>query len=124
MSKIFFPLFQVFDGAKVVFGRFEGQGAQSAMGEVTSGMGAMGVALGVGAAAMGAIAVAGFAAAKSLGEYGMEIKNVELRTGMSSKEVGQFGFAARMAGQVKAKTAPPARQIIPPNLTVIGAPTW
>jgi len=46
-----------------------------------------------------AIAVAGFAAAKSLGEYGMEIKNVELRTGMSSKEVGQFGFAARMAGQ-------------------------
>src|SRR5664280_1634254 len=49
--------------------------------------------------AQGAIALAGFAAAKSLGEYGMEIKNVELRTGMTSKEVGQFGFAARMAGQ-------------------------
>ena len=91
--------FEAFGGKVKQFIQAPLQGAQGAMGEVVSGMGAMGVALGVGAAAMGAIAVAGFAAAKSLGEYGMEIKNVELRTGMSSKEVGQFGFAARMAGQ-------------------------
>jgi hypothetical protein len=38
-------------------------------------------------------------AAKSLGEYGLQIQNVALRTGLSTKEVGQFGFAARLAGQ-------------------------
>ena len=57
-----------------------------------------GVVLG-GAAALGAFAAAGFEAAKALGEYGTHIKDVELRTGFTAKEVGQFGFAARVAGQ-------------------------
>ena len=35
----------------------------------------------------------------SLGEYGTHIKDVELRTGLTAKEVGQFSFAARVAGQ-------------------------
>ena len=45
------------------------------------------------------LVTAGFEAAKSLGEYGMRVKDAELRTGLTAKEVGQFGFAARAAGQ-------------------------
>jgi hypothetical protein len=59
----------------------------------------MGGAVLGGAATLGAIAAAGFEAAKSLGEYGRQIEDVKLRTGLSTKEVGQFSFAARMAGQ-------------------------
>lgn len=62
-------------------------------------MGPIGGAVLGGAAALGAFAVAGFEAAKALGEYGTHIKDVELRTGFTAKEVGQFGFAARVAGQ-------------------------
>ena len=40
-------------------------------------------------------------AAKSLGEYGVQIKDVELRTGMSAKEVGQFAFAAKAGSTAK-----------------------
>ena len=73
--------------------------AKGAMSSMLSAMGPWGMAIAAGAAVLGSIAVAGFEAAKSLGEYGLQIKNVELRTGLTSKEVGQFGFAARMAGQ-------------------------
>jgi hypothetical protein len=45
------------------------------------------------------IAAAAFEAAKSLGEYGTRVKDAELRTGLTAKEVGQFGFAARAVGQ-------------------------
>src|ERR1019366_8852102 len=38
-------------------------------------------------------------AAKSLGEYGTRVKDAELRTGLTAKEVGQFGFAAQAVGQ-------------------------
>jgi hypothetical protein len=38
-------------------------------------------------------------AAKSLGEYGVRVKDAELRTGLTAKEVAQFGFAARAVGQ-------------------------
>ena len=75
------------------------QGAQSAIGGVLTAMGPFGAAIAAGAAVLGSIAVAGFEAAKSLGEYGLQIKDVELRTGLTAKEVGQFGFAARVAGQ-------------------------
>jgi hypothetical protein len=50
----------------------------------------------------GALAAAGFAAfeaAKRVGEYGVQIRDVQLRTGFTTKEVGQFGFAAEAAGQ-------------------------
>ena len=36
---------------------------------------------------------------QSLGEYGTRVKDAELRTGLTAKEVGQFGFAARAVGQ-------------------------
>src|SRR4051812_9672830 len=41
--------------------------------------------------ALGSLAVAGFTAAKSLAEYGQQIENTGLRTGLTTKEVVQFG---------------------------------
>jgi hypothetical protein len=43
--------------------------------------------------------LAAFEAAKSLGAYGTQVKDAELRTGLTAKEVGQFGFAAKASGQ-------------------------
>jgi hypothetical protein len=48
---------------------------------------------------LGTIAASAFEAVKSLGEYGTRVKDAELRTGLTAKEVGQFGFAARAVGQ-------------------------
>ena len=62
-------------------------------------VGTMGTVLAVGVTVMAALGAATFEAAKSLGEYGVRIKDVELRTGLSAKEVGQFGYAARAVGQ-------------------------
>jgi hypothetical protein len=75
------------------------QGAKGILSSVLSSMGPFGVAIAGGAAVLGSLALAGFEAAKSLGEYGMRIKDAELRTGLTAKEVVQFGFAARAAGQ-------------------------
>jgi hypothetical protein len=58
--------------------------------------------VGTGIAAAGASAVLfgveAFGMAKSLGELGVQVQNVSLRTGLSTKEVGQFSFAAKVAG--------------------------
>jgi hypothetical protein len=65
-------------------------------------MGPFGGAIAAGVTVLTGIAPAGFEAARSLGEYGVRIRDVELRTGLTAKEVGQFGFAgfaARAAGQ-------------------------
>lgn len=62
-------------------------------------MGSFGTVLGVGAAGLTAVAVAGWNAVKSLGDYGVQVHDAEIRTGLTAKEVGQFGFAARAAGQ-------------------------
>jgi hypothetical protein len=62
-------------------------------------LGPLGIALTATVGVLTAVAGAGFEAAKSLGEYGVQIRDVELRTGLSSKEVAQFGFAARAVGQ-------------------------
>jgi len=75
------------------------QAAGNAVSSLLEKLGPMGAALAAGAAAFGAIALASFNAAKSLGEYGVQIRDVELRTGMSAKEVGQFGYAAKAVGQ-------------------------
>lgn len=63
--------------------------------------------LGAGLALMGGLAVAAFAgvgiasmkATESLASYGVEIQNVKLRTGLTTQEVAQFGFAAKATGQ-------------------------
>jgi hypothetical protein len=70
----------------------------AAMGLVEK-IGPMGFALGGAATAVVAIASAGFQAAKALGEFGVQVRDIELRTGLSAKEVGQFDIAARAVGQ-------------------------
>ena len=49
------------------------------------GIGPCGAAIAAGAAVLSGIALAGFEAAKSLGEYGVRIRDVELRTGLTAK---------------------------------------
>jgi hypothetical protein len=75
---------------------------QAIGGAAESALGALGP-LGVGVAAIGggflAAGFAAFEAAKGLGEYGTQIANVAIRTGLTTKEVGQFSFAAKVAGQ-------------------------
>ncbi len=61
-----------------------------------SGMAA--VAAGAGAALLGLVA-GSVESVKSLAQYGIAIRDVELRTGLSAKQVEQFSFAARAAGQ-------------------------
>lgn len=62
-------------------------------------LGPMGTGIAAAGGAFVAAGVAIFGAAKSLGEWGIAIQNVELRTGLSAKEIGQFSFAAKAAGQ-------------------------
>src|ERR1017187_6807305 len=75
------------------------QGAKGAISSVLTTLGPFGIAVTAGAAVLGTIAASAFEAAKSLGEYGTRVKDAELRTGLTAKEVGQFGFAARAVGQ-------------------------
>ncbi|MGA2119326.1 MAG: hypothetical protein ABSH56_31830, partial [Bryobacteraceae bacterium] len=75
------------------------QGAKGALSSVLSALGPFGIAVTAGAAVLGTIAASAFEAAKSLGEYGTRVKDAELRTGLTAKEVGQFGFAAQAVGQ-------------------------
>ena len=75
------------------------QGAKGALSSVLTALGPFGIAVTAGAAVLGTIAASAFEAAKSLGEYGTRVKDAELRTGLTAKEVGQFGFAARAVGQ-------------------------
>ena len=75
------------------------QGASGAVTSLLATIGPMGVGVAAGGAALAAFAVAGFEAAKSLGQYGIAIKDAELRTGLTAKQVGQFSFAAKAVGQ-------------------------
>src|ERR1035438_2701738 len=72
---------------------------KGAAGGLLEGLGPVWAGVSAGVAVFGAVAVAGWDAAKSLGEYGRSIEDVKLRTGLTTKEVGQFGYAAKMAGQ-------------------------
>jgi len=91
VSKLGLAMKDVFEGrtnyAGVEVGKFIGS---------LSGMAA--VAAGAGAALLGLIAGA-LESVKSLGQYGVAVRDVELRTGLTAKEVGDFTFAARAAGQ-------------------------
>lgn len=72
-----------------------GSAAESAL----KALGPLGTGVAAAAGIFTAAGVAAFSAAKSLGELGVQIQNVELRTGLTSKQVGQFGFAAKAVGQ-------------------------
>jgi hypothetical protein len=75
------------------------QGAKGAVGSFLSTLGPFGVGVMAGATALVGLGIAAFEAAKSLGAYGTQVKDAELRTGLTAKEVGQFGFAAKAVGQ-------------------------
>jgi hypothetical protein len=86
------------DIGRAIFGGAGGIGAGGGAGGLA---GISGAALGIGglATALLAVEAAGMKAAKSLGEYGTEIQDVQLRTGLTAREVGQFSFAAKVVGQ-------------------------
>jgi hypothetical protein len=93
-------------GSGLLFARgardlFEGR---TAYGEVQIGKGLASLSglpliLGGAAAAFGGLTAAAIASYRSLAEYGTQVREVELRTGFTSKEVAQFGFAAKVTGQ-------------------------
>ncbi len=62
-------------------------------------MGPVGAGVAATAGVFAAAAAAGFEAARALGEYGVQIRDVQLRTGMAAKEVAEYSFAARAVGQ-------------------------
>src|ERR1035441_2954328 len=75
------------------------QGAQSAITGAAQAMGPFGIATVGTVTALVAVGTAAYGAMKSLGEYGTEIRNTALRTGLSTQEVQAYGFAAKMVGQ-------------------------
>src|SRR6202040_1343272 len=80
---------------------FEGKAnyAQVEVGKFVEGLSGIAAVAAAGVTALAGLALGAFEAAKSLGEYGTRIKDVELRTGLTAHEVDQFAFAARAAGQ-------------------------
>ena len=62
-------------------------------------MGTAGMAVSLFVGALTAVEGAGLAATSSLAEYGVHVRDVEIRTGLAAKEVGQFSFAAKAVGQ-------------------------
>ena len=62
-------------------------------------LGPVGMGAAAFAAVLGSIETAGLGATHSLADYGVQVRDVELRTGLAAKEVGQFGFAAKAVGQ-------------------------
>jgi hypothetical protein len=64
-----------------------------------SSAGPEGMAIAGIATALTAVAAAGFSATSSLADYGVQVRDVEIRTGLAAKEVGQFSFAAKAVGQ-------------------------
>jgi hypothetical protein len=75
------------------------QGAVPKIAEATGLPSAAIVGAGAIAATLAAVSVAGLAAMHSLAEYGREVENVHLRTGIAATNVEQFAFAAKMSGQ-------------------------
>lgn len=74
------------------------QSAGNMAGDFITKLGPMGSAAVGAAGAFAAIGKAGLDAMGSLGQLGTEIHNISLRTGFTTKEVGQFSFAAKIAG--------------------------
>lgn len=74
------------------------QAAGSAAQGLLSALGPIGTAITGVATVLVGFAVAGFEAAKSLGEFADRTKDISVRTGLTITEVGQFSFAMQQAG--------------------------
>ena len=75
------------------------EGAKAAASGLLEKLGPVGAGLGIGATALTAFGAAAWESAKSLGELGVRTEDAKLRLGMTTKEVGEFSFAAKVAGQ-------------------------
>lgn len=60
--------------------------------------GPVGVGIAGIATALAGIYAAGIEATRALGEYGNEVHDLGIKTGLSAKEVGQFSYAAKLSG--------------------------
>lgn len=72
--------------------------AQSALSGFASSFGVAGAAAVGFVGTLTALQAGSMEAARSLGEFGNETRDLSLMLGMSTKEIGQFSFAARMSG--------------------------
>jgi hypothetical protein len=61
-------------------------------------IGPVGAGVSVAAVGIGVMGTAAIAAAKQLGQFGDNIEDISIRTGLTVKEVGQFDYAMRRAG--------------------------
>jgi hypothetical protein len=72
--------------------------ASLSLGKAAEAMGPYGIAIGEAAATLTLIGTVAYEAMEKLGALGTEVTNVSIKTGLSTKEVGEFGFAAKAAG--------------------------
>jgi hypothetical protein len=70
-------------------------GATSAL----TALGAVGGAIAGAVVGMGSLAAAGYELVKSYGAWGTQMRDVELRMGMSAKEISEFDYAAKAVGK-------------------------
>lgn len=93
-----FPLRYAIFGAKdIAEGRFKYAGAEAV--NVLTRVGGTAATIGGITAGVAALGVAALASYKSLGSLGQEIENLKEQTGLSTKEVTQFKFAAEAVGK-------------------------
>lgn len=76
-----------------------GGGAEGAAAGGIAGIGTAGLVAGGVAVALGAAEVAGYKAAKSMGEYARSIREVQSTTGMTVEEVQKMQIAAQLSGK-------------------------
>jgi hypothetical protein len=69
------------------------------VGNVLSGLKGAPLLIGGIAAGIAAVGAAAIESARSLAEWGLQVKDVQLRTGFNAQQVEQFGFAAKATGQ-------------------------
>jgi hypothetical protein len=91
VSKLGLAMKDVFEGRTNYAGVEIGKFVQSLSGVAAVAAGAATALIGLVAGALESV--------KSLGQYGVAVRDAELRTGLTAKEVGEFTFAARAAGQ-------------------------
>jgi hypothetical protein len=85
-------------GGAAAGGAAAGAGA-GGVGGVLAGISGTALAIGGVAAALVGVEVAGYAAAKAIGEFGREVHDVQIKTGMTAVEVQRLQFAAQVTGQ-------------------------
>ncbi|HXS98750.1 MAG TPA: hypothetical protein VN736_29340 [Candidatus Limnocylindrales bacterium] len=74
------------------------QAVKSAAEDVLNSLGPLGKETAVTGGIFLAAGAAALEAAKGVGEFGIRVRDVQLRTGLSAKQVGEFSYAAKAAG--------------------------